>query len=977
MLLAGPDLLTPLLKVMSGFRQRQFAVVGDVRQMFHQILVRPSDKQALRFLFRSDPNDPPTVYVMDVVIFGASCSPCIAQHVKNLTAAEYVQQYPEAAAAVINNTYVDDFLDSRDTIEETVQIVAEVRWIHSKAGFEVRNWQSNSDEVLQRVGVDVNEATKYFSVDTATVSERVLGMTWIPTDDMFIFTTQFHKDLQPLLSGDVIPTKRQVLRVVMSHFDPLGIVATYTVHGKILVQDIWRSAVKWDEPITGENFKSWQRWVKLLPRLSEVRVARCYFPGYNPISYRSLEVHVFVDAGEMACCATAYFRIIDSGVARCALVAAKTKVTPLKPQSVPRNELNAAVIGTRLLKSIEENHTIPIQQKYMWSDSTTVLAWLRADPRKYRQYVAFRVGEILSTTHVNEWHYVPSSLNVADKGTKWGSGPCFDPTSPWFSGPHFLCRPNTEWPNQKIALPESLEEVRSVYHHEVMSDYSFNYLKYSRWEDLLKNLAYLYHFIHRCKAAVRNTTRERSVILEQRDYTAAEACLWRMVQQQVYSGELTVLNQNAQLPKDEQKPLKKQSTLAKLSPFIDEDGVLQMDSRLNKATAYYAYSFRNPVIIPRGHHVTELLIQKYHQRYGHAYVDIVVNELQQRYHIPKIRFVVKSVVKKCMWCRVYRVKAQTPRMAALPHPRVTPYVRPFTFTGLDYFGPLIVKRGRSNEKRWVALFTCLTVRAVHIEVVHSLSTDSCKKAIRRFIARRGSPQQIYSDNGTNFKGAARELAEEIKAINRDVASTFTNAETEWLFNPPSAPHMGGVWERKVRSIKDALKSLCHKDRLNDEELATFLAEAEMIVNSHPLTFVPVDNPMEEVVTPNNFLLMSSSGANVAARIPVDQDISLKSNQKLMNHLLDQFWKRWIQGYLPTIARRTKWFNDTRPLQEGDPVIIVDEAVRNGWLRGRVVKVYQGHDTQVRKVDVQTSSGILQRPAVKVALLDIQGKANPG
>lgn len=480
MLLVGPDLLTPLLKVMCGFRQRQYVAVGDVRHMFHQILVRTPNKQALRFLFRSDPSHTPTVYVMDVVIFGASCSPCIAQHVKNLNANDYKEHYPEAATAVINNTYVDDFLDSRDTIDETIQIVEEVRLICSKAGFEIRNWQSNSDEVLRRVGVDTNDAAKCFSVDKSTVTERVLGMTWLPTEDIFVFNAQFREDLLHLISGDVIPTKRQVLRIVMSHFDPLGVVATYTVHGKILVQDIWRSGIKWDDPISTADFKNWQRWVKVLPKLSEVRVSRCYFPNYNPISYALLEVHVFVDASELACCAAVYFRIIDRGLPRCTLVAAKTKVTPLKPQSIPRNELNAAVIGVRLLKSIEENHTIPIQKRYMWSDSTTVLSWLRADPRKYRPYVAFRVGEILSLTTVDEWNYVPSSKNVADKGTKWGNGPCLESTNPWFTGPQFLNKAENAWPIQKIELPEPCEEVRSIHHHETVQDYSFDYMKFSK-----------------------------------------------------------------------------------------------------------------------------------------------------------------------------------------------------------------------------------------------------------------------------------------------------------------------------------------------------------------------------------------------------------------------------------------------------------------------------------------------------------------
>lgn len=977
MLLTGPDLLTPLLKVLSGFRQRQYVAVGDVRQMFHQLLVKQSDQPAQCFLFRSDPGQEPTVYVMDVVLFGASCSPCLAQHVKNTNAKEYEKLYPDAASAIINSTYVDDFLESRDTVDETVRIVEEVRWIFDQAGFEIRNWQSNSEEILRRVGVDVDGTAKSFSVDKSTVAERVLGMTWNPKDDSFVFGTQFREDLLPLLSGDIVPTKRQVLRVVMSHFDPLGIVANYTVHGKILIQDVWRSHVKWDDPITADDFKNWQRWVKLTPRLTEVRIPRCYFPDYIPSSYDTLELHVFVDASLVAYCAAAYFRIIENGSPRCSLVAAKTKVTPLLPQSVPRNELSAGVIGVRLLRSVQENHSIPVQKRYLWSDSTTVLSWLRADPRKYQQFVAFRIAELQTETSIDEWRYVPSSLNVADQGTKWAKeGPCFDPGSSWFTGPAFLYRPENEWPRQPTKFSEPQEEAKAVHHHAVICESPY-LTKFSRWEDLVKNLAYLYHFVHRCRTPERVATDRRVAVLEQRDYVAAEASVWRTVQGAEYAAEIAILRKNSELPSDERKYLKKNSPIRKLSPFLDEEGVLRMRSRINEASVFYSFDFQNPVIVPRGSHVTRLLIHKYHQRFGHANVDTVVNELRQRYYIPKIRFVVKKVVKDCMWCRVYRAKPAEPRMAVLPHPRVTPYVRPFTFTGLDYFGPLIVKRRRSNEKRWVALFTCLTVRAVHVEVVHSLSAESCKMAIRRFIARRGVPQQIFSDNGTNFRGAARELAEEVKAINRELASTFTNAELKWVFNPPSAPHMGGVWERKVRSIKDAFNSLHHGQHLNDEELMTFMTEAEIIVNSHPLTFVPLVDSTAEAVTPNNFLLMSSSGANTESRIPADEEINLRVNWKLMHKLLNQFWKRWIQGYLPTIARRTKWFSDVRPLQVDDQVVIVDEAVRNGWLRGRVVKTYPANDGQVRKVDVETSSGLFQRPAIKVALLDVlqSGKAN--
>ncbi|XP_058835287.1 uncharacterized protein LOC131692322 [Topomyia yanbarensis] len=980
-LLKGPDLHTPLLSVLCRFRQKQFAIAGDIRQMFHQLLIREEDRQSQRFLWRTDTASAPDVYVMDVATFGATCSPCSAQYVKNTNAMEFADRYPEASLAIINNTYVDDYLDSRDTVEEVVSLACNVRTIHSEAGFEIRNWQSNSEQVLTRVGGETSNVIKHFTSEKTTVAERVLGMIWIPNEDVFAFTAQFRPDLHLLLTGDTIPTKRQVLQVVMSLFDPLGIIATFTIHGKILIQDLWRSGIGWDDPIRDADFASWQRWVKLTPELDRVKIPRCYFPNYDQHSYQSLQLHVFVDASELAYCCVAYFRIVDGdGTARCSLVASKAKVTPLRPQTIPKNELNAAVMGVRLMKTISDAHNLPIQKRFIWTDSTTVLSWLKADPRKYRPYVAFRVAEILTETKLEEWHWVPTRMNIADEATKWGGGPCFDPHSCWFRGPDFLLLPESQWPMSKFNFEEPTEELRAVHVHlEVQDQTVVAFSDFSRFEDLLKRLAYVHHFVNKCRLQKRTPVQTRIALLNQEDYKAAERSLWRMVQAEAYREEIKILKSNAQLPINQHRQLANASTLKALSPFIDEDGVLRLESRIDPEATYYCFDFRNPVILPRQSYVTELLILRTHQRYGHGNKETVLNEIKQRFYVPKLRSLISTVVKKCMWCRVYRARPSEPRMAPLPQVRVCPYIRPFTFTGVDYFGPLVVKRGRTNVKRWVALFTCLTVRAVHLEVVHSLSAESCKMALRRFIDRRGTPQQIFSDNSTNFRGAAREIAEEIKNINRELAGIFTNAETEWHFIPPSAPHMGGVWERKVRSVKEAFKVLSHRDKLDDEGFVTLMTEVEMMINSHPLTFVPLETPDQEVITPNKFLLMSSAGGNNPNKIPIQLETSLRTNWKLMQHLLNQFWSRWIKAYLPTIARRTKWFSHTKPLQTGDLVIVVNESVRNGWIRGRVIKVYEGPDGQVRKVDVETNAGTLQRPAIKVALLDVLegSKANQG
>ncbi|XP_055605676.1 uncharacterized protein LOC129753853 [Uranotaenia lowii] len=491
---------------------------------------------------------------------------------------------------------------------------------------------------------------------------------------------------------------------------------------------------------------------------------------------------------------------------------------------------------------------------------------------EYRQYVGFRVGEILSISKINEWRWIPSKMNVADDATKWGNGPNFCSTSRWFVGPEFLYSPEDEWPNRKPNVAETPEEIRSVHIHRGTNSVQLvDFSKFSSFERLVKVFAYIHNFIDRYRPVRVNSDSE--VVPTQKDYEAAEISIFRKVQSSAFPDVVEALLKTTDLP-EACKKIPKSSSLAKLSIVVDENGILRASSRIN--SLYYSDDFRNPIILPRSDHVTALIVLRYHQRYGHANTETVLNELQQRFYIPKFRATVKSILKTCMWCRVYRAKPDVPKMAPLPHPRVKPYVRPFTFTGLDYFGPLTVKRARSSVKRWVCLFTCLSVRAIHLEVVYSLSTVSCIRAVRRFVAKRGPPQHFFSDNGTNFRGASRELINEVKAINQCAARTFTNATTEWHFNPPSTPHMGGVWERKVRSVKDALKSIAPRSPLDDEELMTLLAEVEMIVNSHPLTFVPLDSPNAEVLTPNSFLLMSSSGSN-AAKVPIDEPTALNTN----------------------------------------------------------------------------------------------------
>ncbi|XP_062541392.1 uncharacterized protein LOC134209419 [Armigeres subalbatus] len=578
------------------------------------------------------------------------------------------------------------------------------------------------------------------------------------------------------------------------------------------------------------------------------------------------------------------------------------------------------------------------------------------------------------TTSVDEWNYVPSKLNVADAATKWKDGPSFDNNNPWYSAPEFLYKPPINWPKKSATDDADTDaELRTVFlFHGTVQQPLIDTSRFSSWNRLLRVAAFVLRSVRRFKGEkLPNPS-----LLIQEELQNAEKLLWRQIQAEAYPDEVAIMKRNLLLPK-ESVVIQKSSPLYRLSPFMDECGIIRLNSRITAAPTV-PIETKYPIILPKKHTATILIVENYHQRYLHGNGETVCNEMRQRFYITGLRGVIRQVSSRCLYCRIRKAVPHPPMMGSLPEARVTGFVRPFTHTGVDYFGPLMVKQGRSLVKRWVALFTCLSVRAIHLEIVHSLSTQSCVMAIRRFVARRGSPESFYSDNGTNFVGASNLLAKQIQDIQNKCASTFTNSKTRWCFNPPSAPHMGGSWERMVRSVKTAMSTIAdHPHHPSDEVLETVLLEAEAIINSRPLTYIPLESPEQESLTPNHFLLYGTQGI-VQPEIGIDAGgHNLRDSWRLSQSLVNHFWHRWIHEYLPTITRRTKWFEPTKPLEPGDLVLVVEETKRNGWLRGKVVEVVKANDGQVRRAVIQTKNGLITRPAVKIAPLDLRASGFPG
>ena len=402
----------------------------------------------------------------------------------------------------------------------------------------------------------------------------------------------------------------------------------------------------------------------------------------------------------------------------------------------------------------------------------------------------------------------------------------------------------------------------------------------------------------------------------------AENLLIRHVQNQCYAEEIKAISQGSPVPSS--------SSLIRLRPKLYE-GLLVVPGRLTLTNL--PSRVKNPVILPSRHPMVETLVRHVHERTAHSGRGYTLAELRRRYWIMGAASLVRKVVRHCVACRRRDAQPCQQMEADLPLDRVTPYEPAFTSVGVDYFGPFAVKRGRGQEKRYGCLFTCLTTRAIHIETADTLDTDSFINCLYRFMARRGEPNLIRSDNGTNFVGAERELRKEIESWNKErIQGIMSQRGIRWLFNPPAASHMGGVWERQIRSIRRVLSTTMTEQVPTSEMLTTLLVIAEGLINNRPLTPASDDPNDLEPLTPNHLLIHRP--ASIPPGLFDRDDLHSRRKWRQVQYLADVFWRRWTKEYLVTLRQRTKWHGACRNVKENDLVLLISSNTpRNNWSTG--------------------------------------------
>ena len=389
-------------------------------------------------------------------------------------------------------------------------------------------------------------------------------------------------------------------------------------------------------------------------------------------------------------------------------------------------------------------------------------------------------------------------------------------------------------------------------------------------------------------------------------------------------------------------------------------------------------SSKHPVILPKTGIAIQRLIEHYHQVTGHGGRTLTINALRSGdFWLIGANTRVRKCISQCVLCRKFRGSLGQQKMADLPHERSID-VAPFTHCGLDMFGPFYVKEGRKRAAKFVALFTCFSCRAIHLEHTSNMSTDSFILALRRFLSRRGPVKSITSDNGTNFVGAENEFRKAYREMEHTRINNFLVSKScdwiTWQKNPPEASHMGGVWERQIRTVRQVLTSLLnnHSSSLDTEALHTLLTESESIVNSRPLTTECLHDPTLQPLSPQQLLTMKSKPVFPPPGYFSKEDLYSRRRWRQVQHLANEFWTRWKKEYLSTLQSRQKWIQPQRNFMIGDIVIIKDSGMhRQEWPLAKVVNVFpDASDGLVRKVElmVPSAKNNLKRPIHKIVLL---------
>ena len=777
----GPILLPNLCGLLLRFRTYKIPVLADIEKAFLQIEIQSKERDVTRFLWFKDVMKPDEIegnlatYRFCRVPFGLICSPFLLEGTLKF---HLQREGSSIAQSIAENIYVDSILVGADSPANAYRLFERARQIFKEATMNLQQWTSNSLEFLSLIPDDLK-------VKGSIV--KVLGITWNTlNDELTILESR-------MLPSDQHTTKREILQHIARIYDPLGLIAPVTFYGKVFMQKLWKANVSWDEKLSPRHCDEWSQICNKFQSLSILKIPRLS----GAIGKDShCQVVVFNDASMKSYAAAVYLLVKNGESIKVNLLFSKMRLTSIqsvvaneehqkegKKLTLPRLDLLSTVIGVRAGNFVKDQLKLQNSKLIVFTDSQCVLHWLKT-PKPLSTFVGNRIKEMRQSNAV--FRYVPSNQNPADFATRGMSASELEKIRLWWHGPEWLTLSVNSWPNYNVpeVNTQTLDYLESETNKSNKIYVATNFTKkckadlesnecdnspfridekrFSSLQKLIRVTSYCVRFIQkRIWSVLRKETQEtmssryvliKQVFREHSSYATDQVhsvCMARILWEYAVQNRqyLNVLND---MRKGKRNNLQRQLGLQ-----IDEWGLLRCYGRYSNANL--SFNAKYPKLIPRLEYFTHLVIKDAHERMLHSGVSHTLAQVRQVYWIPQGKRETKGVVSRCTICRRYEGPPYAlPPMPSLPRDRVSKS-EPSQSIGLDYLGPILVKEGRERIKFWVCLFTCLAIRAIHLEWIRNLTASQFLCCFRRFVARRGKPRHIISDNASQFKLTAKVL----------------------------------------------------------------------------------------------------------------------------------------------------------------------------------------------------------------------------
>ena len=931
----GPSLLADLAETLMNFRTPNVAIVSDIEKAYPQLSLNPNDRDAFRFLWYE--GEEIVEYRFARVPFGVVVSSFLLHAVLQSHFRKELEHEPELLEKVLKSLYVDDLLSGTDDVESALALRARIEEMLGKIRMSLHGWSSSSQEIREMWGAPEGEVLK------------VLGLLWDPADDTLRVNVA-----RVLKSVDCHPTKRNLLSLMASVFDPLGFLLPFLLLPKLLFQQICKSKVGWRGSLPPEVREKWDLWKQQLSCLTSITVPRqVVTPEYD-----SVELHCFCDASEVAYAACCYIKCIHGPHINVRLAFAKNRIAPLSSQTLPRLELLGAALLSRVSgKVLDVYKNLKFSKVAYYTDSRNVLHWIQSDNRNWTPFVLNRVLEIHKLTRAKAWRYVRSERNPADVPTRPISGQDLAANKMWLHGPTFL-HDGTIDSGDKIEVdqppPGCLAEVKRIVKMTVVHrpEAILDLEKYSSYTKVINITLCVYRWLI---MKIPRFCVEGPPSFMQLHNMAVR--YWVRMEQRIhYPNEVDKCPEGSYLG---DKVAAVSSVARRFRLFKDQDGLLRYSSRVQDP--FSNYNCNNPILLPKGSRFPKLYMEYLHRILGHAGLGELVIHFRKDFWVPAARKLARSVTHACVNCRkvggkFYPTVAPPP----LPNFRVTPS-DPFESTGLDSAGPISYKSGRVTKKGHILIFTCATTRAVAFEFVTGLSVEEVTLGLRRFFARYGLPKTIQSDNHQTFKRCQLELQAIFKSPK--MQKYLADRRIKWNRYLERSPWWGGYIERQVQTVKRSLMKVIGSAVLTFEEYTTFLYEVEALVNSRPISVIHDGVDEGEPISPS----MLISGRSLV-QVPPLYEVNVQGNApqmctgrlKYLEKLKSYFWSRWQREYLADLKEihsHRKVGNQIRQPALDEAVLVRSEKLPRGvWKLGRVVELKPGRDGSVRSVVVRVRQG---------------------